>query len=229
MRIAKLIFSTLLTLCILGLVAGGMLYFHLKSELPSVEALKTVELQQPMQIYTADGKLIGEVGEQRRIPVKLADVPQRLIDAFLATEDSRFYDHHGLDPIGIARALFVAVNNGGASQGASTITQQLARNFFLTPEKTIIRKAREAVLAVEIENTLTKQEILELYLNKIFLGYRSYGVAAAAQTYFGKSLNELTLSEMAIIAGLPKAPSTMNPLYSLKRSEERRNVVLSRM
>ena len=229
MRIAKLIFSTLLTLCILGLVAGGMLYFHLKSELPSVEALKTVELQQPMQIYTADGKLIGEVGEQRRIPVKLADVPQRLIDAFLATEDSRFYDHHGLDPIGIARALFVAVNNGGASQGASTITQQLARNFFLTPEKTIIRKAREAVLAVEIENTLTKQEILELYLNKIFLGYRSYGVAAAAQTYFGKSLNELTLSEMAIIAGLPKAPSTMNPLYSLKRSEEPRNVVLSRM
>lgn len=229
MRIAKLILSTLLTLCILGLVAGGMLYFHLKSELPSVETLKTVELQQPMQIYTADGKLIGEVGEQRRIPVKLADVPQRLIDAFLATEDSRFYDHHGLDPIGIARALFVAVSNGGASQGASTITQQLARNFFLTPEKTIIRKAREAVLAVEIENTLNKQEILELYLNKIFLGYRSYGVAAAAQTYFGKSLNELTLSEMAIIAGLPKAPSTMNPLYSLKRSEERRNVVLSRM
>lgn len=229
MRIAKLIFSTLLTLCILGLVAGGMLYFHLKSELPSVETLKTVELQQPMQIYTADGKLIGEVGEQRRIPVKLADVPQRLIDAFLATEDSRFYDHHGLDPIGIARALFVAVSNGGASQGASTITQQLARNFFLTPEKTIIRKASEAVLAVEIENTLNKQEILELYLNKIFLGYRSYGVAAAAQTYFGKSLNELTLSEMAIIAGLPKAPSTMNPLYSLKRSEERRNVVLSRM
>ena len=229
MRIAKLIFSTLLTLCILGLVAGGMFYFHLKSELPSVETLKTVELQQPMQIYTADGKLIGEVGEQRRIPVKLADVPQRLIDAFLATEDSRFYDHHGLDPIGIARALFVAVNNGGASQGASTITQQLARNFFLTPEKTIIRKAREAVLAVEIENTLTKQEILELYLNKIFLGYRSYGVAAAAQTYFGKPLNKLTLSEMAIIAGLPKAPSTMNPLYSLKRAEERRNVVLSRM
>ncbi|WP_455487905.1 penicillin-binding protein 1A [Haemophilus sp.] len=229
MRIAKLIFSTLLTLCILGLVAGGMLYFHLKSELPSVETLRTVELQQPMQIYTADGKLIGEVGEQRRIPVKLADVPQRLIDAFLATEDSRFYDHHGLDPIGIARALFVAVSNGGASQGASTITQQLARNFFLTPEKTIIRKAREAVLAVEIENALSKQEILELYLNKIFLGYRSYGVAAAAQTYFGKALNELTLSEMAIIAGLPKAPSTMNPLYSLKRSEERRNVVLSRM
>ena len=229
MRIAKLILSTLFTICILGLVAGGVFYFHLKSSLPSVESLKTVELQQPMQIYTADGKLIGEVGEQRRIPVKLENVPQRLQDAFLATEDSRFYDHHGLDPVGIARAIFVAVNNGGASQGASTITQQLARNFFLTPEKTIIRKAREAVLAIEIENALSKQEILELYLNKIFLGYRSYGVAAAAQTYFGKNLDELTLSEMAIIAGLPKAPSTMNPLYSPKRAEERRNVVLSRM
>ena len=229
MRIAKLILSTLFTICILGLVAGGVFYFHLKSSLPSVESLKTVELQQPMQIYTADGKLIGEVGEQRRIPVKLENVPQRLQDAFLATEDSRFYDHHGLDPVGIARAIFVAVNNGGASQGASTITQQLARNFFLTPEKTIIRKAREAVLAIEIENALSKQEILELYLNKIFLGYRSYGVAAAAQTYFGKNLDELTLSEMAVIAGLPKAPSTMNPLYSPKRAEERRNVVLSRM
>ena len=229
MRIAKLILSTLFTICILGLVAGGVLYFHLKSSLPSVESLKTIELQQPMQIYTADGKLIGEVGEQRRIPVKLENVPQRLQDAFLATEDSRFYEHHGLDPVGIARAIFVAVNNGGASQGASTITQQLARNFFLTPEKTIIRKAREAVLAIEIENALSKQEILELYLNKIFLGYRSYGVAAAAQTYFGKNLDELTLSEMAIIAGLPKAPSTMNPLYSPKRAEERRNVVLSRM
>lgn len=229
MRIAKVILSTLFTLCILGLVVGGVLYFHLKSALPSVESLKTVELQQPMQIYTADGKLIGEVGEQRRIPVKLENVPQRLQDAFLATEDSRFYEHHGLDPIGIARAIFVAVNNGGASQGASTITQQLARNFFLTPEKTIIRKAREAVLAIEIENALSKQEILELYLNKIFLGYRSYGVAAASQTYFGKNLDELTLSEMAIIAGLPKAPSTMNPLYSPKRAEERRNVVLSRM
>ena len=230
MRIAKLLFSSLLTLCILGLVAGGIFYMHLKSELPSVESLKTVELQQPMQIYTADGKLIGEVGEQRRIPVKLDEVPEKLIEAFLATEDSRFYDHHGLDPIGIARALYVAlINHGSPSQGASTITQQLARNFFLTPEKTIIRKAREAVLAIEIENALSKQEILELYLNKIFLGYRSYGVAAAAQTYFGKNLDELTLSEMAIIAGLPKAPSTMNPLYSPKRAEERRNVVLSRM
>ncbi|MDY4281069.1 MAG: penicillin-binding protein 1A [[Pasteurella] mairii] len=229
MRIAKLIFSSLLTLIILGCIVGGIFYVQLKSDLPNVDSLKTVELQQPMQIYTADGKLIGEVGEQRRIPVKLADVPKKLIEAVLATEDSRFYEHHGLDPIGIARAISVAISQGGASQGASTITQQLARNFFLTPEKNIIRKAKEAILAIEIENTLTKDEILELYLNKIYLGYRAYGVAAAAKTYFGKALNQLTLSEMAIIAGLPKAPSTMNPLYSLKRAEERRNVVLGRM
>lgn len=229
MRIVKLIFSTLLTLIILGCVAVGLVYFQLKSDLPNVESLKTVELQQPMQIFTADNKLIGEVGEQRRIPVKLEDVPQPLIDAVLATEDSRFYEHHGLDPIGIARALKVALENKGASQGASTITQQLARNFFLTPERSLIRKIKEAILAIEIENTLTKDEILELYLNKIYLGYRSYGVAAAAKTYFGKSLDQLTLSEMAMIAGLPKAPSTMNPLYSIKRAEERRNVVLARM
>ncbi|TDQ58113.1 penicillin-binding protein 1A [Mesocricetibacter intestinalis] len=229
MKIVKLIFSTLLTLIVLGCIAIGIFYIHIKSELPQVESLKTVELQQPMQIYTADGKLIGEVGEQRRIPVKLENIPQQLINAVLATEDSRFYTHHGLDPIGIARAVSVAISNRGASQGASTITQQLARNFFLTPEKTIIRKVKEAILAVEIENTLTKNEILELYLNKIYLGYRSYGVAAAAKTYFGKELNELSLSEMAIIAGLPKAPSSLNPIYSPKRAEARRNVVLNRM
>ena len=229
MRIAKLILSTLLTLFVLGCVAVGVVYVQLKSDLPDVETLKTVELQQPMQIYTSDGKLIGEVGEQRRVPVKLENIPKKLIQAVLATEDSRFYDHHGLDPIGIGRAVMVAISKGGASQGASTITQQLARNFFLTPEKSLIRKAKEAILAIEIENALDKNEILELYLNKIYLGYRSYGVAAAAKTYFGKELNQLTLSEMAVIAGLPKAPSTMNPLSSPKRALERRNVVLWRM
>ena len=229
MRIAKLILSTLLTLFILGCIAVGIVYVQFKSELPDVESLKTVELQQPMQIYTSDGKLIGEVGEQRRIPVKLENIPEKLIQAVLATEDSRFYEHHGLDPIGIARALMVTINKGGTSQGASTITQQLARNFFLTSEKTFTRKAKEAILAIEIENALNKQEILELYLNKIYLGYRSYGVAAAAKTYFGKELNQLTFSEMAVIAGLPKAPSTMNPLSSPKRALERRNVVLWRM
>ncbi|MGV6988636.1 penicillin-binding protein 1A [Testudinibacter sp. P80/BLE/0925] len=229
MKIVKLIFSSLLTLTILGCVIIAITYFHIKSELPDVATLRNIELQQPMQIYTADGKLIGEVGEQRRIPVSLAQIPEPLKQAVLATEDSRFYAHYGLDPIGIARALKVAISDGGASQGASTITQQLARNFFLTPEKTLLRKVREAILAIEIEKNLNKDEILELYLNKIYLGYRSYGVAAAAKTYFGKDLNQLTLSEMAMIAGLPKAPSTMNPLYSLQRATERRNVVLGRM
>ncbi|KAE9531782.1 penicillin-binding protein [Ursidibacter arcticus] len=227
MKIAKIILGSLLTLAILGCVAVGVIYFHFKADLPNVNSLKNVELQQPMQIFTADGKLIGEVGEERRIPVKLADIPQPLLDAILATEDSRFYEHKGVDPKGILRAVWRS--SQGDTQGASTITQQLARNFFLSPERTIERKIKEAILALEIEQNLTKDEILELYLNKIYLGYRSYGVAAAAKTYFGKKLNELTLSEVAIIAGLPKAPSTMNPLYSITRSEKRRNIVLGRM
>lgn len=227
MKIAKIIFGLLLTLALLGCLVVGGVYFHFKSGLPDVASLKDVELQQPMQIFTADGKLIGEVGEERRIPVKLADIPQPLIDAIIATEDSRFYEHKGLDPKGILRAMWRS--SQGDTQGASTITQQLARNFFLSSERKIERKIREAILALEIEQKLSKEEILELYLNKIYLGYRSYGIAAAAKTYFGKKLNELSLSEIAIIAGLPKAPSTMNPLYSVKRAEKRRNVVLGRM
>ncbi|QIW16673.1 penicillin-binding protein [Pasteurellaceae bacterium RH1A] len=227
MKIVKFIFSTLLTLVIVLAIAGGLFYTHLKSDLPDVKGLATVELQKPMQIFTSDGKLIGEVGEERRIPVKLADIPTQLIDAIIATEDVRFYQHHGFDPRGMARALVNSMK--GDTEGASTITQQLARNFFLTPERKMIRKLREIVLATEIEKIMSKEEILELYLNKIYLGYRSYGVAAAAKTYFGKDLKDLTLSEIAIIAGLPKAPSTMNPLFSLKRAENRRNTVLWRM
>ncbi|QLB40301.1 penicillin-binding protein 1A [Mannheimia pernigra] len=227
MRIAKIIFSALLSLLILGGVIGGLLYMHIKSDLPDVATLKNVQLQQPMQIFTLDGKLIGEVGEERRIPVNLEDVPPMLIKAILATEDARFYEHKGIDPKGIMRAVWRI--SQGDRQGASTITQQLAKNFFLTPERSLERKVKEAILALEIEQVLTKDEILELYLNKIYLGYRSYGVVAAAKTYFNKALKDLTLSEIAIIAGLPKAPSTMNPLYSVKRAEERRNIVLGRM
>jgi len=185
MKIAKIIFSALLTLLIVAGLAGVAAYIHIRESLPDVSTLKTVELQQPMQIFTSDGKLIGEVGEERRIPVKLAEIPQPLIDAILATDDSRFYEHKGLDPKGIMRALYRS--SQGDTQGASTITQQLARNFFLTPERNIERKIKEAILALEIEKVLTKDEILELYLNKIYLGYRSYGVAAAAKNYFGKS------------------------------------------
>lgn len=227
MKIAKIIFSALLTLLIVAGIAGAMLYSKLKADLPDVATLRDVKLQQPMRIFTADGKLIGEVGEERRSPVKLADIPQVLIDAVIATEDARFYEHSGIDPKGIIRAAFRSAQ--GSTQGASTITQQLARNFFLSPERTFERKAKEAILALEIERQLSKDEILELYLNKIYLGYRSYGVAAAAKTYFGKELNELTLSEIATIAGLPKAPSTINPISSIKRATARRNVVLGRM
>ncbi|KGQ13446.1 Penicillin-binding protein 1A [Beauveria bassiana D1-5] len=182
-----------------------------------------------MQVYSADGELIAQYGEKRRIPLTLNQIPPVMVKAFIATEDSRFYEHHGVDPVGIFRAASVALFSGHASQGASTITQQLARNFFLSPERTLMRKIKEAFLAVRIEQMLNKDEILELYLNKIYLGYRAYGVGAAAQVYFGKTVDQLTLSEIAVIAGLPKAPSTFNPLYSMDRSTARRNVVLSRM
>jgi len=182
-----------------------------------------------MQIYSAEGELIAQYGEKRRIPVTLSQMPPELTKAFIATEDSRFYEHHGIDPVGIFRAASVALFSGRATQGASTITQQLARNFFLSPEKTLTRKIKEVFLAIRIEQMLSKDEILELYLNKIYLGYRAYGVGSAAQVYFGKSIDQLTLSEMAVIAGLPKAPSTFNPLYSMDRATTRRNVVLSRM
>ncbi|WP_281545071.1 PBP1A family penicillin-binding protein [Grimontia sp. SpTr1] len=217
-------------ICILlgvGTIFG--FYVYVKPELPDVATLKDVELQTPMQVYSADGKLISQFGEKRRIPVIYDDIPQDLIDALIATEDSRFYDHPGIDPIGITRAAIVVAMSGSAKQGASTITQQLARNFFLSNEKKIMRKIKEIFIAIHIEQLLTKQEIMELYVNKIFLGYRSYGFGAAARVYFGKDLKDLTLSELATLAGMPKAPSTMNPIYSVERATNRRNVVLKRM
>jgi penicillin-binding protein 1A len=214
---------------IIGVTTIFGFYQYVKPELPDVATLKDVQLQTPMQVYSRDGKLIAQFGEKRRIPLKLEDMPPHLLEASIATEDSRFYSHYGFDPIGITRAAFAVLASGSAKQGASTITQQLARNFFLSNEKKIMRKIKEIFIAVHIEQLLTKQEILELYLNKIYLGYRSYGVGAAAHVYFGKEVNELTLGEVAIIAGLPKAPSTMNPIYSVDRATTRRNVVLARM
>lgn len=229
MKLVKylLILATFCILLAVGLIYG--LYKYLEPQLPDVSTLREVQLQQPMQVFSKDGELIAQYGEKRRIPLTLEQMPQRLIDAFIAVEDSRFYGHHGLDPVGIFRALSVALSSGRASQGASTITQQLARNFFLTPERSLKRKITEVFLAVRIERLLTKNEILELYLNKIYFGQRAYGVGAATQVYFGKTPSELTLGEMAMIAGLPKAPSTFNPVYSQKRATERRNLVLSRM
>lgn len=221
----------ILAVCCILLGAGTVygLYKYIEPQLPDVNTLKDVRLQTPMQVYSADGDLIAQYGEKRRVPLTLKQMPPELIKAFIATEDSRFYEHHGVDPVGIFRAASIALMSGHASQGASTITQQLARNFFLSPERTLMRKIKEAFLAIRIEQLLSKDEILELYLNKIYLGYRAYGVGAAAQVYFGKPIDQLSLSEMAMIAGLPKAPSTFNPLYSHTRALARRNVVLARM
>lgn len=224
-------FFFILFICCIFLGVGSIygLYKYIEPQLPDVNTLKDVKMQVPMQVYSAEGDLIAQFGEKRRIPLTLQQMPPDLIRAFIATEDSRFYEHHGVDPIGIFRAASIALFSGRATQGASTITQQLARNFFLSPEKTLMRKIREAFLAIRIEQLFTKDQILDLYLNKIYLGSRAYGVGAAAHVYFGKDLNDLSLSEMAMIAGLPKAPSTFNPLYSHTRALARRNVVLGRM
>lgn len=217
---------------IIGLVGVGTIiaiYYHVKADLPDVASIKDIQLQVPMKVFSIDGELISQFGEKRRIPLTIEEVPKRLIQAFIATEDSRYYQHLGIDPIGIMRAAIVYASSGTAKQGASTITQQVARNFFLTREKTFIRKIKEIFIAIQIEEILTKDEILMLYLNKISLGHRSYGVGAAAQVYYGKTVAELTLSEMAVLAGLPKAPSRLNPIHSPENAKNRRNLVLSRM
>lgn len=204
-------------------------YLYLKDDLPSVATLKDVRLQTPMRVFSEDGELISQFGEKRRIPLTIDEMPPLLIQAVLATEDARFYEHPGIDVIGILRAFTVVVATGEPTQGASTITQQLARLFFLSREKKIIRKIKEIFLAIHIEQLLSKDEILELYLNRIELGQRAFGVGAAAQVYFGKNIQDLTLSEMAIIAGLPQAPSVLNPVRSPSRARARRNLVLGRM
>ncbi|WP_213993270.1 peptidoglycan glycosyltransferase/peptidoglycan DD-transpeptidase MrcA [Sodalis sp. dw_96] len=229
MKFVKYLLIFVVCCILLGAASIFGMYKYIEPQLPDVATLKDVRLQTPMQVYSADGELMAQFGEKRRIPLRLDQIPPDLVHAFVATEDSRFYEHHGVDPVGIMRAASIALMSGHATQGASTITQQLARNFFLSPERTLIRKIKEAFLAIRIEQLLTKDEIIELYLNKIYLGYRAYGVGAAAQVYFGKDVGQLSLAEMAVIAGLPKAPSTFNPLFSHDRALARRNFVLSRM
>lgn len=211
------------------LFVSGLLYIYLESQLPDVDSLKTIQLQVPLRIYTQDGLLIQEYGEKRRIPVAYDAIPKTLIYALLATEDQRFFEHRGVDLFGLARAAVRMVQTGTKSQGGSTITMQVARNFFLDRKKTFLRKFNEILLAIKIDHELTKEKILELYLNKIYLGNRAYGVGAAAQIYFGKSLNELSLSELAMIAGLPQAPSTQNPIINPKAAKKRRDHVLERL
>lgn len=205
------------------------LYLYIRPSLPDINTLKDVRLQTPMRVYSADGQLVSQFGEKRRIPLTLDEMPPELVNAYLAVEDSRFYEHPGVDIIGVMRAVVAVISSGSRSQGASTITMQLARNFFLTREKTIIRKVKEVFIALHIESLLSKDEIIELYLNKIELGNRAFGVGAAAQVYYGKSVKELTLPQIAMLAGLPKAPSTLNPIRNPERAKKRRAVVLGRM
>lgn len=213
---------------VIGLGTIGY-YFHVRDELPNEASIHDVRLQTPMKIYTADGLLMSQFGEKRRTPLQYKDIPQELIDAIIATEDSRFYEHFGFDPIGIFSAAFATIVKGERARGASTITQQLARNVFLTFDRTVERKIKELFIAIHLEQTLTKKEILTLYLNKIFFGYRAYGVGAAAQVYYNKDLKDLTLPQLAMLAGLPKAPSNYNPIRNPEKAKWRRNVVLGRM
>ncbi|WP_175946480.1 penicillin-binding protein 1A [Caballeronia sp. BCC1704] len=211
-----------------GLVLGYALVVAMPN-LPSLEALTDYRPKVPLRIYTADHVLIGEFGEERRSVVRIRDVPDHLKKAVLAIEDARFYDHGGVDLTGILRAGSVALTNGHASQGASTITMQVARNFFLSSEKTYTRKIYEMLLAYKIERALTKDQILEVYMNQIYLGQRAYGFASAARVYFGKDLKDITLAEAAMLAGLPKAPSAYNPVVNPKRAKVRQEYILQRM
>jgi len=218
-----------MSLVLTGLIILGGLYFYMLISLPDVKQLKDVSMQVPLRIYTNDGKLIGEFGEKKRTPVDLNQVPKTLIHAILDTEDQRFYEHRGVDFWSLVRATLAFIETGKKSQGASTVTMQVARNFFLNRKKTFTRKINEILLAFKIDKTFSKDEILELYLNKIYFGNRAYGVASAAKIYYGKSLNELSISEMATIAGLPQAPSRDNPIANPDAARERRNHVLIRM
>ncbi len=204
-------------------------YVYLRPALPDVDSLRDVQLQVPLRVYTRDGKLIAAIGEQRRIPVRYDQLPKRLIQAFLATEDDRFFRHHGVDWQGILRAAVANLKAGGIRQGASTITMQVARDMFLTPRRDMKRKMSEIYISLLMEAEFTKEEIFSLYVNKIFLGQRAYGVGAAAEVYFGKTLDQLTVAEMATLAGIPTAPSVVNPVASAEAARVRRAHVLGRM
>lgn len=198
-------------------------------QLPGLEVLTDYRPKVPLRVYSADGYLIGEFGNERRVVVPINQVPPQLKNAILAAEDERFYEHAGVDYVGVLRAALANLVSGGKRQGASTITMQVARNFFLTSEKTLSRKVYEALLAFKIEHNLSKDQILQLYVNQIYLGQRSYGFASAAQTYFGKNLKDLSVAEAAMLAGLPKAPSAYNPVANPRRARLRQEYVLRRM
>ncbi|MEE9310327.1 MAG: penicillin-binding protein 1A [Cocleimonas sp.] len=228
-KFIRYLIAPLIPLGVIGVIIVAATYFYYQPQLPSVDELKDTQLQLPLRVYSNENKLIAEFGQFRRRPVKFEQTPQNLRNAFIAIEDSRFYQHKGVDFRGIARAVVVALKSGSVKQGASTITMQVARNFYFSNEKTLDRKLREAFLAFKIEGLLSKEEILELYLNKIFLGKRAYGIGSAAEIYYGKKVGELTLAQSAMIAGLPKAPSRYNPIRNPKRAKIRRDYILKRM
>lgn len=213
-----------------GLLLGlSGTYLYLSPGLPSVDSLRNVKLQIPLRVFSQDGKLIAEFGEMRRAPLSFEQIPPDFINAILAAEDDNFANHYGVDPSSLMRAATQILQSGRIQSGGSTITMQVAKNFFLTSERSFSRKINEILLALQIERELTKEQILELYINKIYLGNRAYGIQAAAQVYYGKSISELSLAQLAMIAGLPKAPSSFNPLVNPKRSQERRDWILGRM
>ena len=228
-KLSKFIFYLFLIGSIIGAAGVAAIYLYISPNLPSVQSLKDVQFQVPLRIYSADDKLMGEFGEKRRLPLRYNQFPEQLVHAFLGAEDDRFFVHPGVDYHGLLRAVKVMIATGQKAQGGSTITMQVARNFFLSTEKTFLRKFSEILLALRIEQELSKEDILSLYLNKIYLGNRSYGVGAAARVYYGRDIDKLTIAEMAMIAGLPKAPSRYNPIVNPDRALIRRNYVLRRM
>lgn len=216
-------------LALIGLFGAALVVYVTLPELPDIAGLADVTFEEPLRVYTAQGSLMAEFGVQRRRAVAYAELPPNLINAFIATEDARFFAHAGFDIVGLTRAAVHLLRTGAMTQGGSTITMQVARNFYLTRERTMRRKLAELLLAMRIEKALTKEEILELYLNKIFFGHRAYGIVAAAEFYYRKPLDELTLAQMAMLAGLPKAPSAANPLSNPARAKGRRDYILRRM
>ncbi len=223
--------AAIVAVALAGVVGLAFLatYYYLKPTLPDVVQLRQLQLQMPLRVYSRDGRLIGQIGEQRRLPVTYAEVPEVVVQAFLAAEDDRFFEHPGVDWMGMTRALFVSAASMEARQGGSTLTQQLVRTTLISKERTLRRKLREIFLSLTLEHELEKKEILELYLNTVFLGQRAYGVAAAAETYFGKPLARLSVAEAALLAGIPQAPSRYNPAASREQAERRRAYVLRRM
>jgi penicillin-binding protein 1A len=209
------------------LLAG--VYLYLSPKLPDVETLRDVQLQTPMKVYTREGDLIGQFGEQKRTPLSFDEIPEQFIAALLAAEDDNFFQHRGIDLMGLMRAVSELVLTGEKGSGGSTLTMQVARNYFLTLERTFMRKFNEILLAIEIERQLSKEEIFELYFNRVFLGHRAYGFEAASQVYYGVGINQLSLAQHAMLAGIPKAPSRNNPLSGPEAGKERRNWILGRM